>query len=97
MHPDTITIAGADGVLHSNPKELARAISMAKISADKHGATHALIVGHSECAGHPVSDKEHHRSIKKSSMLIKKAGVFKNVTGLFVDVRDGSISVVHKA
>jgi len=93
-YPDTITIAGCDGVLTQNPAEYARAMTMARISAEKHGAAHAVVVGHSECAGYPVSDEEHQSAIKESVARIAKEGIFKQVVGLFVYVKSGSITEV---
>jgi hypothetical protein len=75
----------------SNAAERERAFTMARISADKHGAKNAVVVGHSQCAGHPVSNEDHHRDIEKSVNLVKDTGIFEHVIGLFVDVDTNEI------
>jgi hypothetical protein len=90
-YPDTITIAGCDGVLATNAQERKRALDMARISVGKHGAETAVIIGHSECAGYPVGEAEHRDAIKKDAALIAESGIFKSVIGLFVDLRKGVV------
>ena len=85
-YADTITIAGLDGVLPQNAAERERAKTMAVISTEKHGARHAVVVGHSNCAGFPVSETEHMEAIKKSVDIVKGWGLFDSVVGLFMDV-----------
>jgi len=94
--PDTITIAGSEGVLVSDKSEFARAMQMARISADKHGSAQAIVVGHSECAGFPVSDDDHKVAIKKAVALIAKENIFETVVGLFHDVKTGKIEEVAR-
>ena len=93
-YPDTITIAGCDGVLAADEGERGRAFRMARISAEKHGARQAVVVGHSECAGYPVSDEDHKKAIARDAALIRGSGIFENVTGLFVDVQNKTIERV---
>lgn len=93
-HPDTITIAGCDGVLITHQGERRRAFNMARISAHHHGSKQAIVVGHSECAGHPVSDEQHRKDIEQAAKLVAESGIFKNVTGLFLDVRKNEIQKV---
>ena len=93
-YPDTITIAGCDGVLTRDTKELARAMGMARISADKHHSKQAVVVGHSECAGHRVSNEQHRKDIEKAAKLVAGSDIFKNVIGLFLDVRTDEIMEV---
>ena len=93
-YPDTITIAGCDGVLVSNVAERDRALAMARISAEKHGAKNAVVVGHSHCAGYAVSDDEHRSAIREASQLIKESGIFESVVGLFDDVEKGTLEEV---
>jgi 3',5'-cyclic AMP phosphodiesterase CpdA len=96
-HPDTITIAGADGVLVNDEAERVRAMKMAGISVDKHGAEHAAVVGHSECAGNPVSDEEHHDHIRQAVDLVKGSGLFKEVVGLYVNVGDRTVKEIARS
>ena len=93
-YPDTITIAGCDGVLVSNPAERERALAMARISAEKHGAQNAVVVGHSHCAGYDVPDKEHKDAICKAAAIVYESGIFQHVVGLFDDVETGKIEEV---
>lgn len=94
---DTITIAGLDGVLLENAAERDRAEGMAKISAEKHGAKQAIVVGHSSCSGFQVSEKDHIEAIKKSGDIVKGWGLFDTVVGLFMDVDKESIVDVCRA
>lgn len=93
-YADTITIAGLDGVLPKDQAERDRAQMMGKISAEKHGSKNAVVVGHSGCAGFPVSNDEHAAAIKQSVDIVKKWGLFDKVVGLFVDVETGKIAEV---
>jgi len=92
--PDTITIAGADGVLIESSAEQERAHTMAKISAEKHGSKCAAIVGHSGCAGFPVSDDEHKKAVASSAAIVKGWGLFDVVVGLYHDVESRGITEV---
>ena len=93
-YADTITIAGLDGVLPENAAERERSEAMAKISAEKHGAKQAVVVGHSGCAGFPVSNEEHAAAIKASAGIVKGWGLYDTVVGLFMDVDKKEIQEV---
>lgn len=93
-YADTITIAGCDAVLINDEAEATRAMNMAKISVDKHGARDAVIVGHSSCAGNPVSEAEHRADVENAAGLIARSGLFRGVTGLFVDVDNKRVEFV---
>ena len=94
---DTITIAGLDGVMPQNETERERAKMMGKISAEKHGSTQAVVVGHSACAGFPVEEDEHRKAIEESVKIVKDWGLFDTVVGLFVDVDKKSVVEVCRA
>lgn len=94
QYPDTITIAGADGVLLKSEAEQMRSKMMAKISAEKHGAKQAVIIGHSQCAGNPVSEEQHKADIENSAELIKGWGIFETVVGLYHDVDTDAVTEV---
>lgn len=89
-HPDTITIAGCDGVLATDDKanevEWERALRMARISSEAHGSRQAVVIGHSLCVGYPVSPEEHRTAIKKAVGRIVGTGLFETVVGLYNDV-----------
>ena len=93
-YPDTITIAGCDGVLVGDSAERERALSMARISAEKHGAKTAVVVGHSHCAGYDVSNEDHKDAVCKAAAIVHEAGIFEHVVGLFDDVDTGKIEEV---
>lgn len=93
-YPDTITIAGCDGVMCSDDNEWGRALAMARISVEKHGAKQAAVVGHSECAGFPVSAEEHKEAIKQAVNKLADTKLFQTVVGLFEDVQGGTIEEV---
>ncbi len=83
-YPDTITDAGICRVLaRGDVDEIARAKERAKISTDKHGSHKAIIVGHSQCAGNPVSDEQQKGDIRKACEKVKSWGMFDEVVGLF--------------
>lgn len=96
-YPDTITIAGCDGVLCSSEAEWERAVAMAKISTEKHGANQAAIVGHTGCAGFPVSDEEHQEAIRNAVAKIASTGLFDTVVGLYNRVETGLLEEVCRA
>jgi hypothetical protein len=96
-YADTITIAGCDKVLLDNEAERERAMQMAKISIDKHGAQFAVVVGHSSCAGNPVSDEEHLIHVQQSVAMIAERGLFQGVVGPFVDVANKRVDFVCRS
>lgn len=97
LYPDTVTVAGCDGILCSNDAEWDRAIAMAKISIEKHGARQAVIVGHSGCAGFPVSDEEHREAIRSALAKIASTGLFDTVVGLYNRVETDTLEEVCRA
>jgi hypothetical protein len=96
-YPDTVTIAGADGLLCTDPAEWERALAMAKISAEKHGATCAVIAGHSGCAGFVASPEEHQDAIRSSVAKVVATGLYESVVGIFHDVDTNEIVEVCRS
>ena len=93
IFPDTITDAGMDRVLaYGNIVEVAQAKARAEISTGKHGSHTAVIVGHAECAGHPVSDEQHKKDTLKACENVKEWGMFDEVIGIF----EGGDEDAHK-
>ncbi len=85
-YPDTLTLPGMDKQLASvedNPQVDYLKNIMAKISVDGHGSNTAVIVGHTACAGNPVSDEVHKEDIKKAVKEVASWGIFNEVIGLF--------------
>lgn len=96
-YPDTITIAGCDGVLCQDEGERTRALTMARISADKHGSTQAVVVGHSGCAGFITTAEGHQEAVRGAVAKIAGAGVFDTVIGLYHDVDTDQLGEVCRA
>ncbi|MBU6321763.1 MAG: hypothetical protein KGI78_02815 [Patescibacteria group bacterium] len=96
-HPDTVTIAGADGVLVTDPAEWERALAMATISAEKHGARGAIIAGHSGCAGFVASPEEHQDAIRGAVAKLVATGLFESVVGVYHDVDTDEIIEVCRS
>ena len=91
--PDTITDAGMDRVLaYGNIVEVSQAKARAEISTGKHGSHIAVIVGHAECAGHPVSDEQHKIDTKLACENVMAWGLFDEVIGIF----EGGDEDAHK-
>ena len=96
-YPDTLTIAGADGVLLSDQAEWDRALVMAKISVEKHGATQAALVGHSGCAGFVASPEEHQEAIRSAVAKLASTNLYDTVVGLYHDVDSDELTEVCRA
>lgn len=90
-YPDTVTEAGLVGKLCQKEKELLEAIKfkVCHVSIGKHQAKGVIVHGHAECAGNPVTDKQHIKDIKKSVAVIKSIAGDIPVVGVFVH-RDSS-------
>ena len=87
---DMQTKPGMDKLISDEQSMLELKVA-AGISADKHGSTTALVVGHAHCAGNPVSDQEHEENIRQSCEVVAKWGVkgITQVIGLFADESPG--------
>lgn len=55
-----------------------------KISTEKHKSEHIVVSGHEDCAGNPVSEKQHKRDILKSKELIRMMFPKISVTAVYV-------------
>jgi carbonic anhydrase len=81
---DMITEAGPDGIL-ANEAELSEHIrKRVAISVEKHGSQVVLIVGHTDCAGNPVSDEEHKEHVKRSVDVINSWAFSAKVVGAWI-------------
>lgn len=89
-YADLVALAGIDGVLAgktpSVPLDSATAIALtrfeAEVSTKGHGSTRAFVIGHTGCAGNPVSDDEHICDIGKAVETVRSWGLFESVVGL---------------
>lgn len=61
---DMVTVQGPDRVLaHGADDWIGRLAERVLVSHRAHGSTQLVIASHSDCAGHPVDDDEHHRDL----------------------------------
>jgi len=67
---DMITEPGPDKILAEEGKETASIKSRVDISVNAHGSDIILIAGHYDCAGNPVSEKEHKAQLNKAIQVI---------------------------
>jgi hypothetical protein len=89
-YADLVALAGIDGVLAGKtpavPLDSAAAIALARFEAEVstrgHGSTCAFVIGHTGCAGNPVSDEEHISDIGKAVETVRSWGLFESVVGL---------------
>ena len=68
---DAITEPGPDKILAEGSDTLVESIkNRVMISVNKHGSQNVIVVSHHDCAGNPVSKKEHLEQLKKSVDVI---------------------------
>lgn len=61
---DMVTVQGPDRVLaHGADDWIGRLAERVLVSHRAHGSRQLVIASHSDCAGHPVDDDEHHRDL----------------------------------
>lgn len=86
-HIDTITEPGVDALLAGTASDAFTEWLRAKaaISAEKHGARTAAVVGHMECAGNPVPREEHAAHITDAVNAVTAWHLFDDVVGLLVN------------
>lgn len=85
-HLDTITEAGPDKVLSSGSKEEVEAIlKKVLISVNAHHSRTLAIVSHHDCAGNPVSKKEHLRMLEGSVKVISAWGMALRIITVYVN------------
>jgi carbonic anhydrase len=81
---DMITEAGADGHLVQHDPVPGEILSKINISVNKHGSDQIFIVGHHDCAGHPVDEGTHRRDILRAVNKVKESFPDCGVSGLWV-------------
>lgn len=81
---DTITEPGIDK-LFSNMTKVQEIKSKASISVNAHGSKIIIISGHHDCAGNPVSKKEHVEQIKNAVSVIQSWKMPVKVIGAWVN------------
>ncbi len=94
---DAITAPGMDlklaGGANGEAEEYQRC---ARISIEKHGSRHVLVVGHCDCAGNPVSREEHEQHVKNAVATVRSWGLSAHVSihGLVLDERWRPVEVL---
>jgi len=84
---DMITEAGADGYLVKHDPIPDSILNKIKISVQKHGSDRIFIVGHYDCAGHPVDEETHRRDTATAVNMVKKCFPDCTVSGLWLSER----------
>lgn len=69
-HVDTITAPGVDKRV-AEQTDIMPLVKMTQISIQKHKSRLVVVSGHYDCAGNPVSDREHKNHIKTAINVIK--------------------------
>lgn len=83
---DTVTEAGADGVLaHGLDAALEPVKSKVMVSTGVHKSQVVAVVGHYGCAGNPVSLEDHLEDIRKGADVVASWGLPVDVIGLWVN------------
>lgn len=95
---DTVTVPGPDKVLaNARPRrarrwrrrsglQVAEEIrSRVAISVEAHGSNVVAVAGHADCAGNPVTEKEHRRHILRAVETVRSWGFPVTVVGLWVN------------
>lgn len=97
---DEITEPGMDGILAGKKKLgtqpdtiLDWVRTKSEVSAKNHNSKVAVVVGHQQCAGNPVSDEEHSNDIRKAVEAVGAWGLFETVQGLMVSEDGGKWTV----
>ncbi len=93
---DMITEAGSDGILsRQEPVAVYRGIyQRLRIAAEVHGARVVAVVGHEDCAGHPVDEAQHRRDIRRGMGTVRQWFPDVAVVGLWVRLNGEVVPVV---
>lgn len=81
---DVITEPGPDKII-SQSQNIDSIKSKVLISVNIHGSSIVVITGHYDCAGNPVSKKEHLEEIKRSTDVVKSWNLPVKIFGLWVN------------
>ncbi len=61
---DLVTVQGPDGVMSSTDDEwIDRLADRVKVSRHAHNSIHLVVASHTDCAGHPVDEGQHHHDV----------------------------------
>lgn len=82
---DAITEPGPDKILAEGSDTLVESIkNRVMISVNKHGSQNVIVVSHHDCAGNPVSKKEHLEQLKKSVDVISSWELGVKIIGVWI-------------
>lgn len=82
---DAITEPGPDKILAEGSDTLVESIkNRVMISVNKHGSQNVIMVSHHDCAGNPVSKKEHLDQLKKSVDVISSWELGVEIIGVWI-------------
>ena len=82
---DAITEPGPDKILAEGSDTLVESIkNRVMISVNKHGSQNVIMVSHHDCAGNPVSKKEHLDQLKKSVDVISSWELGVKIIGVWI-------------
>ncbi|WP_238538536.1 carbonic anhydrase, partial [Nitrolancea hollandica] len=83
---DTITEAGADGILANELEAVLEPVkSKVMVSTGAHKSRVVAVVGHYGCAGNPVAPEDHLEDIRKGVDVVASWGLPVDVIGLWVN------------
>ena len=84
---DMITEPGPDKMLsQGRPDQVESIKSRVEISVNVHGSQVIIVAAHDDCAGDPVSRKDHTRQVRDCLKLVKSWGLpAKDITGVWIN------------
>ncbi|MEN8194727.1 MAG: carbonic anhydrase, partial [Bacteroidota bacterium] len=84
---DMITEAGIDKIFaeNKNKNKIRSILERIDISLEAHNSEGIAVIGHSDCAGNPVSDEKHIEQIQKSVEKLKEQYDNIQIIGLWID------------
>ena len=81
---DVITEAGMDGVL-AQQDDISEILRSIKVSVNLNKSTRLFVIGHYDCRGNPVDDKQHHVQIIEAVKRLKPLWPGQTIVGLWVN------------
>lgn len=82
---DVITEAGPDRIMSSTATASRLILQRILVSRDKHASTQLALVAHTDCAGNPVSKKQHLQHLKQAGKIISTWDLDMDVMMLWVN------------
>ena len=81
---DVITEAGMDGVL-AKQEDISEILRSIKVSVNLNKSTRLFVIGHYDCRGNPVDEKQHHIQIIDAVKRLKPLWPGQTIVGLWVN------------